>query len=63
MAEISDIPGTLLKPEAINPLFKYGIHRDLLLSQNVSMQDIDRIYRALFVYSIGFQEIIKKCVN
>jgi hypothetical protein len=24
---------------------------------------VDRVYRALFVYSVGFYELIKKCLN
>lgn len=28
MAETKDIPGILLKPEAIYPLIRYGIQRD-----------------------------------
>jgi len=27
------------------------------------MEDIERIYRSLFVYSIGFYEMILKCVT
>lgn len=34
-----------------------------LQEAGIPPEDIDRIYRALFVYSVGFHELIKKCLE
>ncbi len=34
-----------------------------LQEAGIPTEDIDRIYRALFVYSVGFHELIKKCLE
>ena len=39
---------------------RYGIDRDRLKFLGVSDIMIDRLYRALFVYSVGFYELITK---
>ena len=58
-----DIPGIILKPENKKPLTRYGIDRDQLLIGKISHEQIDRIYRALFVYSLGFYEMLNKTLT
>lgn len=62
-AEHLDIPGVLLKPEDKNPISRYGIERMVLVDAGLPNETVDRIYRALFVYSVGFYELIKKCLE
>ena len=59
-AEHLDIPGVVLTPENKLPINRYGIDRQTLMKENIDNDDIDRIYRALFVYSVGFYELINK---
>ena len=62
-AETLEIPGVLIKPTHKLPLARYGIERDRLVSSQISVADVDRIYRSLFVYSVGFYEMLNKCVG
>lgn len=62
-AEHLDIPGVLLKPEDKNPISRYGIERIALTEAGIPNEAVDRIYRALFVYSVGFYELMKKCLE
>lgn len=62
-AEHLDIPGVILTPENKLPIARYGIDRQTLSKANLDAADIDRIYRSLFVYSVGFYELIKKVMN
>ena len=55
-----DIPGVLTKPEHKNPIHRYGIDRQTLVGAGISSEEVDRIYRSLFVYSVGFFELLKK---
>ena len=59
-AQHLDIPGVITKPEHKNPISRYGIERHGLMNAGLSAEDVDRIYRALFVYSVGFFEHLKK---
>ena len=61
-AEHLDIPGVIVKPAHKSPLLRYQIDRLLLNNVGVPEPNIDRIYRGLFVYSIGFYEMIHKCL-
>lgn len=58
-----EIPGIVLKPAMKQPLQRYGIDRVLLSMAGVEVTNIDRIFRGLFVYSIGFYEMLHKCLN
>lgn len=58
-----EIPGVLTKPENQNPIYRYGIDRQRLLNAHISSDEIDRIYRSLFVYSVGFFELLKKILS
>ena len=62
-AEHLEIPGIIIKPVHKMPMSRYGIDKLYLHSQGLPMEDIERIYRSLFVYSIGFYEMILKCVT
>ena len=62
-AEHLDIPGVILKPEHQNPIYRYGIDRVILAQAGIPIDIIDRIYRSLFVYSVGFYELIKNCLQ
>ena len=62
-AEHLDIPGVVLKPEHKNPISRYGIDRLNLTNAGIPNDLVDRIFRALFVYSVGFYELIKKCLQ
>jgi hypothetical protein len=61
-AEHLDIPGVLLKPEHKNPISRYGIDKLTLTNAGIPTEVVDRIFRALFVYSIGFYELMNKCL-
>lgn len=62
-AEHLDIPGVILKPEHKDPLARYGINRMDLQANGIDRDVADRIYKALFVYSVGFYELIRKCLQ
>ena len=57
-----DIPGVILKPEHQKPIARYQIDRLMLFGAGIPSTTIDRIYRSLFVYSVGFYELIKNCL-
>ena len=59
-AENLDIPGVILKPTHKLPLQRYFADRLYLVDKNVKPEMVDRIYRGLFVYSIGFYEMVNK---
>ena len=62
-AEHLKIPGIILKPAHSLPTSRYGIARLDLVNAGIPSETIDRIYRSLFVYSVGFYELIKKCIE
>mmetsp|Transcript_32071 Transcript_32071/g.31378 ORF Transcript_32071/g.31378 Transcript_32071/m.31378 type:complete len:124 (-) Transcript_32071:270-641(-) len=62
-AEHLDIPGVVLKPEHKNPISRYGIDRMTLTNSGIPNSTVDRVYRCLFVYSVGFYELIKKILS
>eukprot|EP00347_Sterkiella_histriomuscorum_P012772 403367281 len=62
-AEHLDIPGVILKPEHKNPISRYAIDRLTLTNSGIPNETVDRVYRSLFVYSVGFYELIKKLVS
>ena len=61
-AEHLDIPGVIIKPEHKAPISRYGIDRIAFQQAGIPLDLIDRVYRALFVYPVGFYELIKKCL-
>jgi hypothetical protein len=58
-----DIPGVILKPDHKNPISRYGIDRLTLTNAGIPSDTVNRIYRCLFVYSVGFYELIKKVIE
>jgi hypothetical protein len=62
-AEHLNIPGVILKPEHKNPISRYCIDRLTLTNAGIPNDTVDRVYRSLFVYSVGFYELIKQLVN
>ena len=61
-AEHLNIPGVILKPEHKNPVSRYGIDRLTLTNAGIPNATVDRVFRCLFVYSVGFYEMIKKLI-
>ena len=59
-AEHLDIPGVILKPEHQKPICRYGIDRLILVNAGIQPESVERIYRSLFVYSVGFYGLIKE---
>jgi len=55
-----NIPGTFLKADNESILKRFGIDWPTLGSAGIRDDTIDWIYRALFVYSVGFHELLKK---
>ena len=62
-AEHLDIPGVILKPEHKNPISRYQIDRNELTNCGIPNDFVNRIYRCLFVYSVGFYEMINKMIE
>lgn len=62
-AEHLDIPGVILKPEQKQPIQRYQIDRTELRKQGIPAEEVDRVYRGLFVYSVGFYELLNKCLQ
>jgi len=59
-SEISNIPSSLMRLNSKIPLERYQISRDRLKGLNISNENIDRLYNCLFVYSVGFYEVINE---
>ncbi|CAI2361027.1 unnamed protein product [Moneuplotes crassus] len=62
-AEHFEIPSVITKPSHKKPITRYGIDRLTLSKAGISDETIDRIYRSLFVHSVGFHELIKTCLQ
>ena len=62
-AEELKIPGTILKPGMHDPMVRYGIDEESLKKKGLHIDDINRIYRSLFVYSVGFYEMLRKMTD
>ena len=52
------IPGTITKPECKDILRQYGIDRESLAISGIPEPSITRLYRCMFIYSIGFNELL-----
>ena len=62
-AAYMDIPGSLLNDDHKSPASRYGIDWMQLLGVGLPTHFVERIYRGLFVHSLGFFEIINKCLE
>lgn len=58
-AEHLDIPSVILKPKNKIPITNYGIDKNTLTAAGLSSDMVERIYKSLFVYSVGFFELLK----
>lgn len=58
-AEHLDLPGCIINSDVLVPINRYQIDRKKLVTYGLPNEMIDRIYRALFVYSVGFYQLIK----
>lgn len=52
----------IIKMEKKKPLNRFNVDRMTLSKAGVSKAQIDRIYRSLFVYSVGFYEMLKSAM-
>ena len=60
---MQEIPGVLTKPDKKIPIARNGIDRKTLMDYGLPDEVIDRIYRALFVYSCGFYQLLEKSLE
>ena len=44
------------------PLVRLGVDRPSLMAAGVNTSDVDRVFRSLFVYSMGFHQTINNIV-
>lgn len=58
-----EIPGVVANADKKSPIYSYGIDPLTLERAGLGEKDVDRIYRALFVYSVGFFEFMKKILQ
>ena len=49
-----------LKHDKQKPINLYGIDRQSLGKHGLNTELVNRVYRGLFVYSVGFFELLKK---
>ena len=62
-AEQLDIPGIIMKPESMIPVKRYRIDRMTLTKGGIPNESVNRIYRSLFVYSVGFYDLIVRWIE
>lgn len=62
-AENTSIPGVMRHPHKVQPLISFGIDRHTMMNAGVSSQKCDSLYRALYVYTVGFFENIKQNIS
>ena len=58
-----NLPAEMVKKESKLPLMRFGIDRTTLLQAGLQTGEVDRLYRSLFVYSIGFYQLIQKILE
>lgn len=58
-----DLPEQVIKDGLKAPLVRFGIDRTTLLNAGLQSSEVDRIYKSLFVYSIGFFQLIRKILE
>ena len=61
-AEYKHIHGREIAPSKAEPLIRYGIDRQTMVAKGITTQQCDSIYRALYVYTVGFFETLKQNV-
>ena len=58
-----NLTGEIVKFEKKKPLNRFNCDRMSLTQAGISPEAIDRIYRSLFVYSVGFYEMLKSALG
>ena len=58
-AHYLDIPGSIAMKDTENPLSHFGVDRPSLMQEGVGEEQCARLYSSLFVYSIGFNTMIR----
>ena len=58
-AEDLKMPGVVARPENLVPISRYEVDRIGLNNKGMSFETVDRVYRALFVHSVGFFQMIQ----
>jgi acyl-[acyl carrier protein]--UDP-N-acetylglucosamine O-acyltransferase len=51
------------KVSRVDGLQRYGVDRKSLRTKGLSSQDVDRVFRCLFVYSFGFHSMLKDILS
>lgn len=62
-AEQIELPEELVSADTRQPLNRFGVDRQSLISAGVPSHEVDRVFRALFVYSIGFYQLINQAME
>jgi len=57
------IPGVLQPHGKVTILTQYGLNREALHAKGCSREGVDRLYRAMFVYSVGFYQMIESLMQ
>ena len=52
-----------VKAESKNLLHWFGIEKSQLLKHGLKVEDIHRVYKSLFVYSLGFHEMLQSILK
>lgn len=58
-----DIPGTITKPEHIQPLNRYSLDRNSLSNLGLPQSEVNRLYQCFFVYTVGFYELLRQITS
>lgn len=62
-AHYLEIPGSIAIKDASTPLVHFGVDRSSLLEEGLGDDVADRVYSALFVYSVGFNTMIRELMH
>ena len=62
-AEHYQLPGVILKQDHSNHVTRYGIDRMVLTNSGIPNEDVNHLYRCLYVYSLGFYSLIKDIID
>lgn len=62
-AEHLNLPGAITNSDQLMPIKRYNIDRKTLNSSGLSSEMVDRIYRALYVYSFGFHQMVTEALK
>jgi hypothetical protein len=57
------IPGIIQPKGKTDILTQYGLDRETLNKNGCKRENVNRLYRAFFVYSLGFYQILRTLVT